>query len=407
MGSLESGSGCKSNRAMMVHFLAGMLVSNIGRNAYFVCIIWCALNWGNNARLVPSLLFVSTLSQFLVSGLSGFLADIADRRYLAIGMDAVRAVIIALTGYAIRAEMEGIVLFLSIALYSVADRGYLTAMQSMIPRLPWSAVTTNSASYLMMQSGTFLGAGLAGILLHFLSYGAVLSLISCTFILSGTLLATKPSLSFYKDPIEPGGNGRLKYTFSIMHLNKYNLVAPTLVYSFSFGVGILVNTLLAVYVLEEMNGNAILFGKFESAWALGGILVSLVLAFGVRTTFSQSRQPGLLFYSGSALVLLWIFPFPIPVAIVLVLLSAIYNLSRIRLDVQVQQSVSTATIGRVKGAINSIATGTGLLIYVLIGIIGNAVPPSHILAGYGFCAIIAAATLTIKSRSVCQRSDRN
>lgn len=83
---------------MMAHFLAAMLVSNIGRNAYFVCILWCAVNWGNNARLIPFLLFVSTLSQFLVSGLSGFLADIADRRYLAIGMDAARVVIVALTG---------------------------------------------------------------------------------------------------------------------------------------------------------------------------------------------------------------------------------------------------------------------------------------------------------------------
>ncbi len=51
-------------------------------------------------------------------------------------MDAVRAIIVALTGYAIVAEMEVTVLFLSIALYSVADRGYLTAMQSIIPRLP-------------------------------------------------------------------------------------------------------------------------------------------------------------------------------------------------------------------------------------------------------------------------------
>lgn len=394
---------------MMVHFLAAMLVSNIGRNAYFVCIIWWALTCGNNARLIPFLLFVSTLSQFLVSGLSGCIADIVDRRCLAIGMDAVRVVVVALTGYAIIAEMGVTVLFLSIALYSVADRGYLTAMQSIIPHLPRSAVITNSASYLMMQSGAFLGAGLAGVLLHFLSYGAVLSLISCTFILSGALLGTKPILSFDKDRIGTGSIGRMKYFFSIVHLKKYKLVLPTLVYSFSFGVGIMINTTLAVFVLEEMNGDAVLFSKFESAWALGGVLVSLVLAFGVGSMFLKSGQPGLLFYSGSALVLLWIFPIPVPAAIVLVLIGAIYNLSRISLDVRVQHSVSTASIGRVKGVINSIATGTGLLIYVLIGIVGNAVLPSHILAGYGFCAIIAAATLAItsKSRSVCQRSGRD
>jgi len=394
---------------VMVHFLAAMLASNIGRNAYFVCIIWCALTSTNSARVIPFLLFVSTLAQFLVSGVSGYIADIADRRYLVMGMDAARTTIVALTGYAIIAEMGVTALFLSVALYSVADRGYLTAMQSIIPNLPRNAVTANSASYLMMQSGTFLGAGLAGVLLNFLSYGATLSLISSMFILSGAILWTKRSLSFDKDRTEAGGLGGLKHLFSMVHLIKYRLFLPTLCYSFSFGVGILINALLAVYVLNEVNGDAILFSKFETAWALGGVLICLVLAVRPGLTLLKPGQPGFLLLSGLALVLLWILPFPIPVAIILVLLGVMYNLSRISLDVRVQQRVSSASIGRAKGAINAVATGIGLLIYVLIGIVGDAIPPSHILAGYGFWAIIAAGTLTVtfKSRLACFRSGRD
>ncbi|MGN6448447.1 MAG: hypothetical protein ACTHLK_07585, partial [Brucella intermedia] len=164
MKKLEFVLGSRSDRAVMVHFLTAMLASNIGRNAYFVCIIWYTLTSANSTRIISILLFVSTLSQFLVSGASGYIADVADRRFLVVGMDAARVAIVALTGYAIIAEMGMSVLFFSVALYSMADRGYLTAMQAMIPDLPRNAVTANSASYLMMQSGTFLGAGLAGFL---------------------------------------------------------------------------------------------------------------------------------------------------------------------------------------------------------------------------------------------------
>lgn len=405
----ESVFNSRSDRAVMVHFLTAMLASNIGRNAYFVCIIWGTLSSTNDARFIPSLLFVSTLSQFLVSGVSGYIADVTDRRYLVMGMDAARSVIVASTGYAIIAEFGVSALFLSVALYSAADRGYLTAMQSMIPGLPRSAVTANSASYLMMQSGTFLGAGLAGVLLNFLSYGAAVSLVSSMFILSGALLGAKRSFSFNKGRTETNGFGRLKYFFSIVPLIKYKLFLPTLCYSFSFGVGILVNALLAVYVLNELNGNAVLFSKLESAWASGGVLICLVLAAGSGSTLLKLGQAGFLVFSGIALVLLWIIPLRIPVAIALVLLGVTYNLSRISLDVRVQHNVSAACIGRARGAINSIATGIGLLIYLLIAIIGDAVPPSHILAGYGVCAIIAAVTFTITSKGhpVCTRSGKD
>lgn len=409
MRKLEFVLGSRSDRAVMVHFLTAMLASNIGRNAYFVCIIWYALTSANSTRVISILLFVSTLSQFLVSGASGYIADVADRRFLVVGMDAARVAIVALTGYAIIAEMGMSVLFFSVALYSMADRGYLTAMQAIIPDLPRNAVTANSASYLMMQLGTFLGAGLAGFLLNFLSYGSALSLISSTFVLSGALLATKRNLSFDRDRIEAAGKGRLKHFFAAENLIKYRLILPTLIYSFSFGVGILINALLAVYVLKEMNGDAVLFSKFEAAWALGGVLTCLVLAVGWGSTLLKLDQPGYLLLSGSALPLLWILPLPILEAIVLVVLGVMYNLSRISLDVRVQQCVSTTSIGRARGAINSIATGFGLLVYVLVGIVGDAFPPSHILAGYGLWAIVAVGILKIAPgwRPVYPRSGKD
>lgn len=383
----------RSDRAVMVHFLTAMLASNIGRNAYFVCITWYALTSANSARIIPVLLFVSTLSQFLVSGASGYMADVVDRRFLVVGLDAARTAIVALTGYAIFAEMGGWVLFFSVAVYSIADRGYLTAMQAMIPDLPRNAVTANSASYLMMQSGTFLGAGLAGFLLNFLSYASALSLISSTFVLSGTLLAAKQSLSLDKPRIEAASSGRLKSFFAVEHLIKSKLLLPTLIYSFSFGVGILINALLAVYVLNEMNGDAVLFSKLEAAWAVGGVLICLLLAGGRGATLLKPGQSGYLLLSGLALPLLWILPLPILVALVLVVLGVMYNLSRISLDVRVQQYVSSTSIGRARGAINSIATGFGLLIYLLVGIVGDAFLPSHIFAGYGLWAIIAVGIL--------------
>ncbi|MCA0342227.1 MAG: MFS transporter [Proteobacteria bacterium] len=397
MAGSDSLFGFGKGPPALLLFLAGMLISNIGRSAYFVCVTWIALTWSNSARLVTILLFTSTLAQFLTSGVSGYFADMVDRRRLSVSLDVVRALVVALTGCAIAAKIGIWVLFLSVALYSVVDRGYLTAMQSMIPALSRrrSAIAANSASYLVMQAGTFLGALLAGYLLHTLPYGIGLFPIAIIFATSAvTLSAARTELSDSTNANSNYSKPRFQLRF-MYHLGRHRLIAPTLLYSLGFGVGFLFSSLLAAYVLDEMKGGAVLFGQMESAWAFGAVLACLLLISGAGKLLADFGLAPLLFLSGTGLILLWMFPGPIIAATLLVALGVIYNASRILMDARVQQTVGITEIGRTKGAINTVATGTGLLAFTVIAMAGDTLAPSDIFAQYGLLAIAVAASFLL------------
>lgn len=391
-------------------FLAGMLVSNIGRSAYFVCVTWIALTWSSSVRLVTILLFTSTLAQFLTSGVSGYFADMVDRRRLSVGLDVVRAVIVALTGYAIAVKTGVWALFLSVALYSIVDRGYLTAMQSMIPDLSRrrSAIASNSASYLMMQAGTFLGALLAGYLLHALPYGIGLFPIAIIFATSALILfIARTELRASPKITSRNTKNRIQPIFA-HQLIRNKLIANTVSYSLGFGVAVLFSSLLAAYVLNEMKGGAILFGRMESAWAFGASLACLLLTFGAGRSLIDFGLAPLLLLSGCGLIVLWMFPGPIVAATILVALGVFYNASRILMDARVQQTVDITEIGRTKGAINTVATGTSLLVFVLIAVAGDTFGPSDIFAQYGLLVItVAAGFLLAELRGRLSYSDED
>ncbi|CAK7260966.1 MULTISPECIES: MFS transporter [unclassified Shinella] len=333
----EGWLAARKGRSTLLLFFAGMLVSNVGRNAYFVCLTWIALTKSNSVRLVTVLLFASTLVQFLSSGISGHLADVIDRRRLAVGFDVVRTLVVALTGYAVTAEAGLWALFLSVALYSVADRGYLTSMQSMIPDLTLrtSAIAANSASYLMMQVGTFLGALLAGYLLHAIPYGVGLSSIAVTFAISVIVLyAARMELRAPATATQYRAN-LLSQLFSIKQLTRNRLIGSAACYGLTLGLAALFSSLLAAYVLKEMKGGAVQFGQMESAWALGATVACLLLSIGVGKSLTDLSLAPLLFLSGVGLILLWMFPGPASAATTLVALGVIYNVNRILVDARV------------------------------------------------------------------------
>lgn len=380
----ESQSGACSNGSPPILFLAGMFVSNVGRNAYFVCMTWIVLGSTNSVRSVTVLLLTGTLAQFLSSGIIGFLADATDRRRLAIGLDLARAVIVVLTGLPVAVDAGVPGLYLSVALFSVADRGYLSAMQSIIPFLTGKerAVNTNSASYLMMQSGTFVGALFSGFLLHYLPYDLAISSLGIVFCLSAVITFLMRLPAFLR-PVYGKCDGQWKHYISIRYWSENNQGVAVLCYSLVFGVGTVINALLAAYVLKVLSGDAFLFGRLESAWALGAVLVCLVLSVGPRMRAPLPELPFCLLMSGIGLILLWTFPNALSAGITLLVLGGFYNLGRISMDVQIQRTVDIASIGRAKGVINTVATGCGLFIYTLIWLNGDRLASSSVIAIYG------------------------
>lgn len=383
-----------------------MLVSNIGRSAYFVSMTWVLLSWTGNVRLVSLMLLSSTVAQLFSSGITGFFADVIDRKRMSIVLDFTRALIVTLTGFSIMAGMGVLALYISIATFSIADRGHIVAMQSLIPVLTGNqnAVSAHAASCLMMQLGTFAGALIFTFLVDAQAYGPTMSLLGSIFCLSAFSVYAM-GVPKRAQSLEGGLERWWRHSISIKPLSDCELIVPAICYSLILGVGIFINTLLSAYVLNSMGGDMMLFGKLEAAWALGAVLVCVAFWGRIKITSTLPSLPVCLLMSGLWLVLLYIFPFRSVVPIVLAALGGTYNLGRILIDVRVQRAVDIGSIGRAKGALNIIATVLGMAIYGLIALSSEWLSPSHILACWGIFIAVIGGFLEITTKF--QRAERS
>ncbi|MCH4538694.1 MFS transporter [Ochrobactrum sp. A-1] len=381
------------NRAVLAPFMGAMLLSNIGRTAYFVSVTWIVLTRTDSVRQVAAMLLAGAVAQFFSSGISGYLADLIDRRRLSMGFDFVRALVSVATGIATTTTAEIWPFFISIALFSMADRGYLTSMQSIVPSLvaPECAVRVNAASYMMMQSGSFMGALLAGAFLHHLPNNALYTATATIFLVSAMAIRSL-RLSLARSGAAGGVIGfRLKHILAIRHLTDNRLVFPAFYYSLSFAVGVLMNVAMSSYVANELKGNAALFGWAESAWALGSAMVCVFLLFGFASGVPKHGLVAPLFVSGLALVSLGLIPDPRLTLIATLILGASCNLGRVFIDARVQQTVNLGSTGRTRGAIHMLSTGAGLAVYALVALLGDALSASFLFAGSGVLVVLAAS----------------
>ncbi|NKC51907.1 MFS transporter [Ochrobactrum cytisi] len=270
-------------------------------------------------------------------------------------------------------------------------------MQSIIPFLTGKerAVNTNSASYLMMQSGTFVGALFSGFLLHYLPYDLAISSLGIVFCLSAVITFLMRLPAFLR-PVYGKCDGQWKHYISIRHWSENNQGVAVLCYSLVFGAGTVINALLAAYVLKVLSGDAFLFGRLESARALGAVLVLPGFVGGARDESALARTSILPVDVRGGLILLWMFPNALAAGITLLVLGGFYNLGRISMDVQIQRTVDIASIGRAKGVINTVATGCGLFVYTLIWLNGDRLASSSVIAIYGlFVGTVGGLALTV------------
>lgn len=380
------------NRAVLAPFLGAMLLSNIGRTAYFVSVTWIVLTRNDSVRQVAVLLLMGAVAQFFSSGISGYLADLIDRRRLSMGLDIVRALVSLATGIAVTTTADIWPLFLSIALFSMADRGYLTSMQSIVPSLvaPKCAVRVNAASYMMMQSGSFMGALLAGAFMHHLPHNALYTATATIFLLSAMAIR-KLRLPRVRSGAAGGVSGfGLKHILAIRHLTDNRLVFPTFYYCLSFSVGVLMNVVMSSYVANDLKGDAALFGRTESAWALGSAMVCVFLLVGFANGVLKHELVTPLFVSGLTLVCLGLIPDPRLTLIAAFILGASCNLGRVFIDARIQQTVDLGSTGRARGAIHMLSTGAGLAVYALTGLFGDTLSASFLFAAFGLLVILAA-----------------
>ncbi|GLU27579.1 MFS transporter [Brucella sp. NBRC 12950] len=381
-------------------FLACMFFFSVGRNAFFVATAWIMLVATDSVRAVALLLIAGTVTEFVVSGPTGIIADRWNRQVVCIAADLARILVVAMLGISLAGGISSSALYIGVISYSAADRLYMTAIQSIVPSIspPDRLVSFNAWSYVGMQTGNFAGAFAVGLLLDLMSDRYVFWSIALCFIASTLLMQhlrrairTTQGRRSHQVPVE--AEHETEGVAQIWRMGALRNLA--IIYAQIYTTGMLINTLLSGYVLREMQGTSIEFGNLEAAWAVGSVVSGILLTTAYFRTPTTGALRYALFAAATGMSAFYAVPSFVPAVALIAALGAVYNTSRILIDVEIQRTVTPRFLGRVKGVIQATCMGFGLIVYGLVAALGDSILPSTAFANYGVFMIVTVVLLSL------------
>jgi hypothetical protein len=148
-------------------------------------------------------------------------------------------------------------------------------------------------------------------------------------------------------------------------------------------MGMLISILASVFVLQELNGNAVHFGFLEAGWALGAIIGATLLTASAFKGVSGLAIPPIVALLGVVLAALFVTRRIELCVVQIVLLGAGYNVARILIEAELQRIAPSALLGRAKGELHLVCTGFGLVVYLVLAVAGTSLLPSTLFLIYG------------------------
>ncbi len=369
-------------------FLASTFASALGRNGYHIACAWVLIASGNGSGAVAGFFAIISLVELVTSPIAGWLVDRFDRRILYIMTEIMRGVAAIGLGAVLMVTNVMWAIWLSAVLFATCDRIALTASQSMIPSISakFSLATANSMTFFLMQSGSLAAAGIVSVLLHSSTAIVTFGAVSIAFTLSATIMRV---VRHEKSPLEGAADPRR----GSLAVNSQFLCLGA-IYALLYVGGMLVSVIGPSFVFDEHGGNAIDFGQLESFWSAGSILGALLLIPLVRAARVPVLQFAILGLSAVSFVLLKALDPPYTLA-AFAILGALYNLGRVALEVRIQSSVSSATLGRAKGVLHSVGVLLGVVLFAVVSVVADDVPPSSLFLAYGVILAISTAVLIL------------
>jgi MFS family permease len=391
---------CKTGRLSLPqrHYLLASFFGSAGRNAYYVGAAWLLIDANGQAGSIAIFLTLGCIVEFLSALPAGTLADRIDRRILCVFCDIARSLIMLCISAALLFAPSHSVLLISVALYSVADRIYLTASPAIIPSLAHadSLLRLNALSYVGMQAGNVVAATAAGLLLN-VSPGIICFLFAAmAFVLSSISMAAvgKPDcLSTRPLPSQPQG---AVHEPALEQDGRRLPVTLIVAYALTYTMGMLISVLASAFVSQELDGNAMHFGLLEAGWALGAIIGAVLLTLRGLNRADEQAIRWIVMFLGVLLAVLFLTRSIGACILLISLLGAGYNVARVLVEAEIQYLVRSTGLGRAKGELHLACTGLSLLLYLALATSGTLLPSTIFLA-YGAVMIICAVGIYVIS----------
>lgn len=357
-------------------FFLGNAISLIGFGFNLISISWLVLEETGSELALGKIMAAATIPGVLLALFAGVIIDRMNRKWLMVILDIVRMVIIIVflaTLLLNSFTMTG--LFIMVLLMGTGNSLFWPTAQAFVQQLVepdeyFNANALLSASY---QSGSILGAGLGGLVVHYYGLNTALAINALTYLISGILISLAPFSYQGKS-----GNGEkiltalmkgfkfFKQNLGVLLLGLTTILADVAIWG---ALSIITITMSRDVYLAGSWG----YGIMEGLYGIGALL-STILA-GIGATFLGRHRFLLVCYLISA-VMAWLSPgfFHIALAAAAYLLMGLHNNSaRICIRTTFMEQIPNRIMGRVQ---------TILGVYTRLAVISSAMLAGWLVENY-------------------------
>jgi DHA3 family macrolide efflux protein-like MFS transporter len=359
-------------------------VSNLGQQASHIAIIYWVMQATGSATQMGVVAMLGSIPALLAAPIGGFLADRYSRKWIMIGNDLFRAVILVVLPFLLWSEVDvtWIMIYVYLATFAMAASGsiFMPAVGAILPQLVPKQTLTRANSLTQGSSAltSLLGQGLGGVLFRVLGPALLFLMDAFTYLLSAIsiLFIGEPARATREVPVERtiadafvrDTKEGIGYCWQQVGLRKILLAA--LVVNF-FAAPTIV--LLPLLVDRTYGLAADWYGYFVALMVLGNIAGMLLT--GTLNLTRKKRwawATGGFTVGGIAFLAIGFAP-PLPVTAGLFFtLGAGTSVLNVLLISKVQASVAADILGRVMAALNVLSIGVVPIAMLVAGTITDA-----------------------------------
>lgn len=381
-------------------YAAAAVLAFVGGGMQFIAMSWYLYRMTGQASSVGLVFIFTALPGLLLSPWIGALVDRSDPRRLCVAADVLRGLSLLCLVAAMTAGLSSpAVIYASSFFISLCDNFYQPAVGALVRDVVGRdrLLAANIVGNMSMQIGLLSGAGIGGWLVARYGAAAVIAGNVVSYLVSAALTAwirvahARPAAdaqaakrSFWDE-----------FRDTVRYVRRYPQLAWLgLLQMFVYTTVYACNTLLPAFVDRELQAGPQGFGVIDAAWGVGAIVGGLALT---RIVHAMDRRvfglAGLLAIAFGLLVLLTARGVPQAFA-AYAMLGFLTCSVRINTDTILVSEVSQQFFGKVKAMISMFIAYMSLMVYAVVGWLGDQVSVRQVYAGLAvavFAGFVLAA----------------
>lgn len=288
------------------NFLIADIISGFGVGMTTVGANWYLLTETNSNQQVGIYLTINVIAGFLMSPLSGALADRFSRKRVILATFVIRALLISII--AINFYFSGFNIWLMYLLSIISGAGWITYMsasrsyvQSEVPRSHFGSA--NSFIEISLQVGMFAAGAMSGILLNYTNFLTILIINIILFLLASLLIMSIDTDNIsHLDKKELNGFG---ISGIKVILKQKQVLTAGLLSILPLIITQLFNVSSPDYVATTLNANSVVYGIADMSYGIGGLFAGLIV--GILIAQFKEKNLIILFFSLGSIALITLF----------------------------------------------------------------------------------------------------